>query len=958
MLIQHSSDQHSQMHSFPNDDWSTVFSAPLTPTVFANLTANGVFSVPTPPVPQDNNRHLLSNPRQNPSRDHLPDYTHDHTAWSHSLPNPRASFAKQHPPLSFDKHKPPHGAPLSISHPHDLPLRHHKPHVSHRPRPSRDATDLTLQTFDQPLSNQPCPPRPDAPQDAFLHQDPLSIPQVNYLPYNNSIERSHIAIPPSLWMSPTSTSPSSPALYSPLAQLSIPQNGIVPPDPSPLSGNIHASPSTPASLSVDSKSAILSDFFSDDLFSTCGNEPAPSSFTSTRLSGSPDIQSVPMPPAESDPEKLARQDPLATQIWKMYARTKANLPHAQRMENITWRMMALALKKKKDSEDSSVPPQGSVRIKSENLPSPSIHQLDSPTPQPATEERGRSVAKGKAKVQVIGFDGTNQDGTEDDEYVITFGISLGVRDTNPSSAEPMDWRAMSRSRSRISMDWRPQSRSRSRPPPLVTQFEQNGVQNQLDVRHPFPTMQSRNDKSPERPVRRSVEHASSPSIRIPGASSRPSATSSGGMRSALSAIYEGKQTHEASPFGSPARDVPPVNQFNHSLPTANTSAFHPSSLPSLGLHGPSKFPLNDQLSKPRAFPRHVRKTSFDHTVEREGIFTGPSGRHQVNGKPLSPDSLAGQKRRADAPHAESMLRADPSNVEGNPRSTKPRESDQYVGNGSFPSTAFNFSFTPYEGLFDFSSGSAISHHEFPHMLQSADSARAADLHLHDSAPHSLSGPTYTPSVGSPPCADEGISAATATANTVMAEDYVQHLNAAFRTDDTVDYRQLFGLSFPSLDSGVNLGQGPYTHVDPTQILPVEHGEMVLQSYQASPTGDWTNGLPSSTASPEPYITSSASSPPSVDGANMIANSRISNRKISSTNRVAQGLQRKRSSAPTTVTVSRSSTSTPELTTEGSSSATAKGSSDDGDQPPTSCTNCQTINTPLWRRDPEGQPLCE
>ena len=24
---------------------------------------------------------------------------------------------------------------------------------------------------------------------------------------------------------------------------------------------------------------------------------------------------------------------------------------------------------------------------------------------------------------------------------------------------------------------------------------------------------------------------------------------------------------------------------------------------------------------------------------------------------------------------------------------------------------------------------------------------------------------------------------------------------------------------------------------------------------------------------------------------------------------------------------------------------------------TMCTNCHTTNTPLWRRDPEGQPLC-
>ncbi|TEB38176.1 hypothetical protein FA13DRAFT_728809 [Coprinellus micaceus] len=37
----------------------------------------------------------------------------------------------------------------------------------------------------------------------------------------------------------------------------------------------------------------------------------------------------------------------------------------------------------------------------------------------------------------------------------------------------MDWRAMSRSRSRISMDWRPTSRSRSRPPETTTSFDQS-----------------------------------------------------------------------------------------------------------------------------------------------------------------------------------------------------------------------------------------------------------------------------------------------------------------------------------------------------------------------------------------------------------------------------------------------------------------------------------------------------
>jgi GATA-binding protein len=41
----------------------------------------------------------------------------------------------------------------------------------------------------------------------------------------------------------------------------------------------------------------------------------------------------------------------------------------------------------------------------------------------------------------------------------------------------------------------------------------------------------------------------------------------------------------------------------------------------------------------------------------------------------------------------------------------------------------------------------------------------------------------------------------------------------------------------------------------------------------------------------------------------------------------------------------------------SSIAAASNSSSGSQQPPTSCTNCHTQTTPLWRRNPEGQPLC-
>lgn len=44
-------------------------------------------------------------------------------------------------------------------------------------------------------------------------------------------------------------------------------------------------------------------------------------------------------------DELQQKDPLATQIWKLYSRTKSQLPNQERMENLTWRLMTLNLKR-------------------------------------------------------------------------------------------------------------------------------------------------------------------------------------------------------------------------------------------------------------------------------------------------------------------------------------------------------------------------------------------------------------------------------------------------------------------------------------------------------------------------------------------------------------------------------------------------------------------------------------
>jgi len=181
--------------------------------------------------------------------------------------------------------------------------------------------------------------------------------------------------------------------------------------------NFRDSPNSPETGVRPDTSYMYSEILSDSLFTS--RTDGTSTFPSPVLSGSPDLHSTALSPTDAsqcDPEQLAKDDPLATQVWKMYTRTKANLPHAQRMENLTWRMMALALKKKKDDEAKQ---EGQAEVQVKREPG-EVDDAFSPTTEENKgvefgEERGRRIDKGKTKVSVVGFDGANQDNTEDDE---------------------------------------------------------------------------------------------------------------------------------------------------------------------------------------------------------------------------------------------------------------------------------------------------------------------------------------------------------------------------------------------------------------------------------------------------------------------------------------------------------------------------------------------------------------
>jgi GATA-binding protein len=119
-----------------------------------------------------------------------------------------------------------------------------------------------------------------------------------------------------------------------------------------------------------------------------------------------------------------------TKIWKLYSHHQASLPNAQRMENITWRMMTMRLRKDKDKDTSTVE-------SATDTPSPSTDASVKTEPgleqQRLPDERGRRIDKGKAKVQVVGFDGLNQDGVDDDECALLFTYSSSPYPHHPVS---------------------------------------------------------------------------------------------------------------------------------------------------------------------------------------------------------------------------------------------------------------------------------------------------------------------------------------------------------------------------------------------------------------------------------------------------------------------------------------------------------------------------------------------
>ncbi|KAF2149620.1 hypothetical protein K461DRAFT_231310 [Myriangium duriaei CBS 260.36] len=74
---------------------------------------------------------------------------------------------------------------------------------------------------------------------------------------------------------------------------------------------------------------------------------------------------------DDDIREMQKEDPLGTQIWRLYSKNRAQLPNAERMENLTWRMMSMNLRRKELARHRCV------------IHLPVMAGLDLPTSRPA-----------------------------------------------------------------------------------------------------------------------------------------------------------------------------------------------------------------------------------------------------------------------------------------------------------------------------------------------------------------------------------------------------------------------------------------------------------------------------------------------------------------------------------------------------------------------------------------------
>ncbi|EPB82742.1 GATA-binding protein, other eukaryote [Mucor circinelloides 1006PhL] len=155
------------------------------------------------------------------------------------------------------------------------------------------------------------------------------------------------------------------------------------------------------------KPTIMDQLLSDSLFPPTRPRPPPNSN---------DIQTTGTTIDEQQqPEDETKKDPLASRVWRMYTKAKDTLPNGSRMENLTWRMMAMTLTKKKLAEQEAATLKAKAEEK-EQVEAMDVDQKNNPTTPPAADDTTGLLSSSAPPYTMLDFFNNNQQHSHQDDY--------------------------------------------------------------------------------------------------------------------------------------------------------------------------------------------------------------------------------------------------------------------------------------------------------------------------------------------------------------------------------------------------------------------------------------------------------------------------------------------------------------------------------------------------------------
>ena len=482
----------------------------------------------------------------------------------------------------------------------------------------------------------------------------------------------------------------------------------------------------------------------------------------------------------------------------------------------------------------------------------------------------------------------------------------------------MDWRAASRSQSRM-MDWRAESRSRSR----STFVGANRLFSTASEAHAHNLLSHSGSSTPPQPqMGQSMPQLPTHGSHLVPILSQSQSSAIHESEAELSAsqrsrpndddyLHDGAFNYDQALRAAGAYDIL-VNsapshhrsgQLQHLNPSLSdeTQAVRGKASGLPGIAGPGLYAETEENYHPQYgfLPRRVRKTSFDHTVRQDEM----------------PPPVNPRKRQAEASPHDALSNPLPDTDRG------------------FPSTSFTFNFPQaYENFFDLAAASSTTPAPFANPISTENQEVADDEVKTDWTSQPVT--ANTSAVNSPPA---------------YSLESSLHMPAMPQTaaDNALDFQQLMHFYL-----NANAAASPFTHINPSQVL------------GAVPGID-----PASTdTSPQPVEPLSASVRPiqQTISDKTVHLPPIPARSNSSPNlqtlrmqpmTPAKGHARNTSTVESRIKKAPGSRSGPGTPNSESTSDGVGGSILMTGDSSTVCTNCHTTNTPLWGRDPDGQPLC-